>query len=536
MEKYIERVEVIGLHGKFNIIQEFKSGINVIYGENGEFKTTLLHIIANFLSDDFRRFLYLEFNQIIILMGDGITYSLKWSSPSQSKLVVSKSTQRRSIAEISRAEEYVINIETGLPKVAYFPTFRSVIEAWFTYEDGKEGGRKNSKEELKEEISDFLRKIFGNFVPVINFPSLPEIVRKISNKMYSAAELAIQKDQVLTAEMVSALSNVIIGLQSSTAIESSILEDSLDKLESQGEITVEIESLLKQMKEHPLNSHLILPSTICKEMEAIEIQRIDFKGDLHPLLLDVIAVYRNILKKELVEIEQIFSEFTTFIDSLNSFLNRKRVEIFNQSSDSFQPLLRLRYLNFDEFDNVDLTLDDESSFQDKHELQRYGDLYGLSSGERQIVGLLYATHISSQEIILIDEPEISLHTMWQEVLLEELQIQVGEKQIIVCTHSPSIGANYIDVVQCMNITNTDESKWDYEPIVFENEDFQNSEVKLKPKEEEKDEEDEEYPEQLYHEEEYATILALQNKDKESFPEVENNSYENHEYYKEEYSE
>jgi predicted ATPase len=67
----------------------------------------------------------------------------------------------------------------------------------------------------------------------------------------------------------------------------------------------------------------------------------------------------------------------------------------------------------------------------------------LSSGERHIVTLIYAaTHMSKQQIVLIDEPEISLHVDWQRHLLKKMSEQLGERQIIVCTHSPVIGADY----------------------------------------------------------------------------------------------
>ena len=51
-----------------------------------------------------------------------------------------------------------------------------------------------------------------------------------------------------------------------------------------------------------------------------------------------------------------------------------------------------------------------------------------------------------QQIVLIDEPEISLHVDWQRHLLQKMSEQLGERQIIVCTHSPVIGADYEDRV------------------------------------------------------------------------------------------
>jgi predicted ATP-dependent endonuclease of OLD family len=50
-------------------------------------------------------------------------------------------------------------------------------------------------------------------------------------------------------------------------------------------------------------------------------------------------------------------------------------------------------------------------------------------------------------IVLIDEPEISLHIDWQRKLLRKMQQQLGERQIIVCTHSPEIGGDHLEAFQ-----------------------------------------------------------------------------------------
>jgi predicted ATP-dependent endonuclease of OLD family len=87
-------------------------------------------------------------------------------------------------------------------------------------------------------------------------------------------------------------------------------------------------------------------------------------------------------------------------------------------------------------------------------------IYTLSSGERQIITLLYAaTHMSQQNLVLIDEPEISLHVDWQRLLLKKMSDQLGNRQIIACTHSPVIPADYEDNFVELNLIATDKSSW-----------------------------------------------------------------------------
>jgi len=55
-----------------------------------------------------------------------------------------------------------------------------------------------------------------------------------------------------------------------------------------------------------------------------------------------------------------------------------------------------------------------------------------------------ASQMSAQKIVLIDEPEISLHVDWQRLLLKKMSEQLRDRQVIACTHSPVIGADYED--------------------------------------------------------------------------------------------
>jgi energy-coupling factor transporter ATP-binding protein EcfA2 len=69
-------------------------------------------------------------------------------------------------------------------------------------------------------------------------------------------------------------------------------------------------------------------------------------------------------------------------------------------------------------------------------------LASLSSGERQIVVIL--THLAFNErarqanVLIIDEPEISLHVRWQEIFVDALRDANPSTQVILATHSPSI--------------------------------------------------------------------------------------------------
>ncbi|KHT37971.1 AAA family ATPase [Pectobacterium brasiliense] len=72
--------------------------------------------------------------------------------------------------------------------------------------------------------------------------------------------------------------------------------------------------------------------------------------------------------------------------------------------------------------------------------ERKYEINELSSGEKQLIYTLLKVANSNRknQIILMDEPEISLHLSWQEKLLSSIKKLRPDSQIIVVTHSPGI--------------------------------------------------------------------------------------------------
>ena len=67
----------------------------------------------------------------------------------------------------------------------------------------------------------------------------------------------------------------------------------------------------------------------------------------------------------------------------------------------------------------------------------------LSSGERQIIYIFLKVINADKKnaLILMDEPEISLHLSWQDSLLNHIRSINNNSQIIIVTHSPAIVMN-----------------------------------------------------------------------------------------------
>lgn len=70
----------------------------------------------------------------------------------------------------------------------------------------------------------------------------------------------------------------------------------------------------------------------------------------------------------------------------------------------------------------------------------YISVYQLSAGEKQLLHILLTVLLEEEKeyILLMDEPEISLHIDWQADLINYIQALNPNCQIIIVTHSPSL--------------------------------------------------------------------------------------------------
>lgn len=79
---------------------------------------------------------------------------------------------------------------------------------------------------------------------------------------------------------------------------------------------------------------------------------------------------------------------------------------------------------------------------------KIASVFYLSSGERQlfvlITTLMFVEDQKRANILIIDEPELSLHMKWQEMFVDSLLEANKDVQLILATHSPSIILDRVD--------------------------------------------------------------------------------------------
>ena len=66
--------------------------------------------------------------------------------------------------------------------------------------------------------------------------------------------------------------------------------------------------------------------------------------------------------------------------------------------------------------------------------------YKLSSGEKQMLVILLTVLVQDKQpcVLLMDEPEVSLHVEWQQRIIEIIREMNPNAQLILTTHSPAM--------------------------------------------------------------------------------------------------
>jgi predicted ATP-dependent endonuclease of OLD family len=449
----ISCLSVEGLHDQFDLRMEFKPGLNIIYGKNGRGKTTALHILANALELDFKRFNHLNFRRIRISTFSEDTLEINRSS-ADGNCSVSLNGNLTSFDNdsgvLSEAEADAIRAAIG-DRATYLPAFRSVLEriqgagvASYYREAGKETELEeievkeilNLREAtgrppfrlprdvvesrvIREEASTTARKTlqcrqwFGQFVPIVRYPSILEVDDGLSSEWRSAQLETAQREQNMFADVFVKVFRTIVGLDSpDTEIGTDQLLASIaDSLNSTDYQLGNRESFSIYQNLSEATDHL-------KRYGGRDTKGIENA---------VLNLYLDTLVARKEERKQAFQKSRDFESSINKFLDKKTLQI-----GSGDPRNRTR-----------------SSVSVGTEGGRSYGLSSLSSGEKQILTMLYSASRSrfKSGTFLIDEPELSLHVDWQRQILRELMQQSAHRQIIACTHSPEVGGDHLEETQ-----------------------------------------------------------------------------------------
>lgn len=213
-----------------------------------------------------------------------------------------------------------------------------------------------------------------------------------------------------------------IGLKNSNMIYFNLIKvlKSVDEF-SIGELMTEMQSVVERME--PLSKYGIMPD-IQVEPFIKEVLNLSQESQLSKASLVTVYYYFKSITEKLDALEPVFGVIDSFISIVNDFFQDKK-----------------------------LIYTAKSGFDIKFKSGRRIEFSDLSSGETQLLLILLnalKSNIKGEaNIILIDEPEISLDITWQRKLLNSFEAIAGHSpiQFILATHSIElISESYDNVV------------------------------------------------------------------------------------------
>ncbi len=394
----INSIKIENLFEIFNYDISFNNSENVliITGPNGYGKTMILNIIFNLFNRNFQFFQKLVFDRITLELDDNISITILKTEKSVVKLSFSKNNIVLEEFDI----ESEISQDNGL-----FRWLKKQLNAQEEFKDDLKLPKETSKIEL-EKANQILDSIQVHLIQE------QRLFKKTQNYLKSGEEQTIMIESIQThaQELKDIIStNIQKSFNQTQALDSSYLDRLIDEKNriSEADYNTRL-SALNEKQEKLIGFGLY---------ESKQKIRNFSKDDAKALL-----VYIN-------DLEQKLFVFDALLEKLELFTN-----ILNERRFTFKSI----------------NISRDKGFFFKTIKNKELDLSQLSSGEQHEVVLLYELIFNAKPdvLVLIDEPEISLHITWQKEFLSDLLkiIKIQKIQVLIATHSPSIINDRWDLV------------------------------------------------------------------------------------------
>ncbi|MDR3366859.1 MAG: AAA family ATPase [Prevotellaceae bacterium] len=429
----IKKIKIQKLFGLFNYDIELNQNedITILTGPNGYGKTTILNIIYNLFNHRFFYFQKLNFETISIFFNEEqrieLTKKQGKTKPEQAIRIVNNQPQVYS-QQISTTDIQLDLFDKHGKPLENF-TYNSDTENKLLIELGKYIPVQKISQNIVLEantgrqlsLRDFLAE-YINYLPikVISLINRQETTQ-ISQLLNSANVYIIREERLLTQTRKS---NQNISFDRTIEMYSKELKN-----------IIEQKQLEAYQKAQQLDSSFPKRLIECKEFLSED----DFRNKFAALtkkqeLLQTFGIATT--KQDVTEYNnETKNVLTVYLED-----SEEKVRVYDELL--VKIALFVNILNEKRFAFKSIVINGSQGFYFQLSNGQRLRLTDLSSGEQQEVVLLYELlfKTNSNTLILIDEPEISLHVEWQKPFLGDLQKIAKVKQIsfLISTHAPSI--------------------------------------------------------------------------------------------------
>ena len=443
---FIKRFEIEELFGIYNVNIPFKDNINIFVGENGLGKTTILNALNYIIQGDSESLAVIEFKKIILTLGDDTKIVITHDELMNNNISIRDRNRlyhylpdddynfiaRRIMLEILKEkapnmlddkmtrekiyDRIVRKYRYDLPPSILEKIYNSVLKD------------KNFEKELKDsweyKIYDYMKK----WDRIIYLPTY----RRIEEDFNSYIENSPDKDYYRKDKKKRNFSYLQFGMddvQESIDMACSTLKNNTNEgfkamtsnlLTNYVNINEKNEKLDFNYKNFDASTLDIVFSRLADKIDPSVKNKITDMLDENTVLEDK---YHQYLISIISELTSIYEKNKQIDDNLENFKNVCNTYLVNKS------------INYDKF-KIECKVEQDNTKQTIM-------LKNLSSGEKQIISLFSKLYLNLEEknIILFDEPELSLSILWQKKLVPDIINSNRCSFMAIITHSPFIFDN-----------------------------------------------------------------------------------------------
>ena len=416
----LKNIEIKGLFGRFNYKLNFEDkNIVILTGPNGFGKSTILQIIDAIANNRFFYLLKIEFDELYFeFIDDEKLNKIVSIIREEKRLLVNKIDIKlnKSFDEVNKMITdfpWIDQIDNNVFEDRRFEKYYTFDELFlrYLYSNGNDiyinsQNRMNEIQKIEKALED-IKKLFGKIVLI----SEQRLIRKqnINKRRHEeVVDVIVNLPEEFKKEISKVsekYSNIANKLDSTYPNRLFRAENGLNSEDEFNDLLNKSKEKFQKLEEYDLVN-----------MSNIEDSK--YKSEYATAL----KIYFDDFSKKYEVFEALIKKFDLFTSIINSRFNFKKVKISKSHG---------------------LEIIDQSDLNKKIDLQQ------LSSGEKQEIILFYNLIFNTKDnlLLLIDEPEISLHIVWQKMFLDDLLkiIDVTKINVILATHSPQIISNHWDL-------------------------------------------------------------------------------------------